>query len=440
MCAQLVAGAAVIDITPPVGTPMCGFGNRSGPAAGIHDALCASALYLGSGPQELLIITADLIGLDRASVAEVRAQINAATGIGTERIMIGCSHTHSGPTTPCLPFMGNVDQAYMHTLLRSIAGVGIMARSQAVPSALGHGREPVSVGVNRRDHTAEGVVMRPNEAGVRIPWVDVVAVDTMEGAPLARFFVHAAHAVTLGPDNLLFSADWPGAARRAVERIYGDGCTALFGQGCCGNINSDPRGDFAIAEMQGLAMAGAVVKAAEHCLKEPEVILGAAVEHINLPCFDPPSVEEAEKQLAHAREALEAEAQQSEHYKDFLRGCVSWAERLVKLAREGATGLSVPFEIQCFRIGDMALAAMPGEIFAEYALHVDATDLFSQTATVGYANGNIGYVPTAAAYPEGGYEVNRAYQYYGDTMIRPESEAMIHAAADRLLTALQPGT
>ena len=53
-----------------------------------------------------------------------------------------------------------------------------------------------------------------------------------------------------------------------------------------------------------------------------------------------------------------------------------------------------------------------------------------------YANGNIGYIPTARAYLEGGYEVDSAYRYYGLQMIGPESEAVVVRAAARLLSVL----
>jgi len=53
-----------------------------------------------------------------------------------------------------------------------------------------------------------------------------------------------------------------------------------------------------------------------------------------------------------------------------------------------------------------------------------------------YANGNIGYIPDARAYPEGGYEVDHAIRFYGDTMLAPESEKLILDSALGLLKQL----
>jgi hypothetical protein len=36
---------------------------------------------------------------------------------------------------------------------------------------------------------------------------------------------------------------------------------------------------------------------------------------------------------------------------------------------------------------------------------------------VGYANGDIGYLPPAEVYAEGGYEVNMAYKFYGSNFM-----------------------
>jgi hypothetical protein len=46
-------------------------------------------------------------------------------------------------------------------------------------------------------------------------------------------------------------------------------------------------------------------------------------------------------------------------------------------------------------------------------------------------------VPTAAAFDEGGYEVEDAIRYYGALMMKPESERLIVAEALGLLTALR---
>lgn len=434
MGTQLYAGARKIVITPPVGVDLCGWGPREGPSIGVHDDLCAAALYLRS-EVELLVITADLIGLDAGTIGRVRAGIEQATGIPGGQIMIGCSHTHSGPATPAIAGLGRVDADYMAVLERKLSGLGQMAREAAEPAALGCLREPVQMGINRRVRRGDTTVIDRNEKGVVAPYVDVVAVDSMAGTPLARLFVHAAHPVTLRPDNLRVSADWPGYAQRTVEAVYGEGCVALFGQGCCGNINSDGGQGYEVAEKQGRMVAGAVIKAAECADKQPAVTLGAASEQLLLPCQDPPPVAEAEALLAQLRQQAAAEGNWG--IRNMRAGDVVWGERLLALAQQGARGLTVAAEVQALRLGDFALVGLPGEVFVEYALALDTSAPFAQTATMGYANGCVGYVPTAAAFAEGGYEVTHAIRFYGDTMLTPACEDLLVGRARHLLRELQ---
>ena len=434
---ELIAGAASLDITPPVGVDLCGYGNRSGPSVGVADELFAKALYLEAGGRAL-IITADIIGLDYASVATVREQIAGATALSPDEIMIGCSHTHSGPGTPCLPTLGSTDEAYFPVLLRRLAAVGELAVTRAADAWVGHSREHADVGINRRQswgtEPSDGTARGPH-----IEHVDVLAVNGVHG-PVARLFVHPAHGVTLGGDNLLISADWMGYAQRYIERLD-PGVVALFGQGCCGNINSEPRGSFEIAEAQGRSMAGAVLKAAElaHCTRNTTVAV--ARETYPLPCFDPPPLAEAEETLADAEQKLHDHPDANHGHRMYLEGMVKWARWLAEASRDGATGLQIAYETQGIRVGDFALIGLPGEVFVEYAMQIAARSAFQQTAVMSYTNGTPGYIPTAAAHQYGGYEIEGAYRFYcgGYTMVRPDAERLILDAADavlrRLLTA-----
>ena len=85
----------------------------------------------------------------------------------------------------------------------------------------------------------------------------------------------------------------------------------------------------------------------------------------------------------------------------------------------------------------MALVAYPGEMFVDYQLTLDRESPFSKTLTLAYSNGCIGYVPTAAAYEIGGYEVTMAYRYYGTLMITSACEELIKQATLEMLSHLK---
>jgi hypothetical protein len=85
----------------------------------------------------------------------------------------------------------------------------------------------------------------------------------------------------------------------------------------------------------------------------------------------------------------------------------------------------------------VAIVAMAGEVFVRIGQEVVRRSPFPHTVALGYSNGLLGYVPTADAYPLGGYEVDDAYRYFGTLMIAPESERLILAGVDRLLTQIR---
>ena len=95
--------------------------------------------------------------------------------------------------------------------------------------------------------------------------VSVIRVDDLAGNTLSTIFSYGCHAVTMGPRSKLASSDFPGEARRIIEKTNGG--TAIFLQACGGNIN--PIGGIGYEEdcrdtknRVGTMLAGEVIKIA----------------------------------------------------------------------------------------------------------------------------------------------------------------------------------
>jgi hypothetical protein len=89
----------------------------------------------------------------------------------------------------------------------------------------------------------------------------------------------------------------------------------------------------------------------------------------------------------------------------FLRYAYPWRPRL----RPGPDGRpEFPMEVQVLRIGDLALVAHAAETFTEIGQAIKEGSPAPHTLFAGYSNGCVGYVPTARAHAEGGYEVEQA--------------------------------
>ena len=86
--------------------------------------------------------------------------------------------------------------------------------------------------------------------------------------------------------------------------------------------------------------------------------------------------------------------------------CLGRAERALAIVKAGITTSDA--EVQVIGLGDVALVAVPGEYFVEFGLQIKAASEAPITLVVELANGSIGYIPTAEALAEGGYEGSSA--------------------------------
>lgn len=472
--AELRAGVAKVCITPPVGTWQGGYGARVQPSEGIHDDLYARALVLDDGAgTRAAVVGVDVVGLPHALVDAARQRAEAAAGIPAGNVALCTSHTHGGPATRTYAdFRLQPDQDYLQVLEKHLAGAVAAAARNLRPAAIRLGRGQAGFNVNRRLRTPEGTVMRPNPEGPVDRDVLVLRVDALDdvgsqfsapgpeagatrnqelgtrnpasGAPLAVLFRYTCHATAMGGQNYLITADYPGAAAAFVERAYHGQTVALFLQGCAGNVRpflSRMEGGFRSADWAELARIGrelgaATIAAAEGAAARDGAVqpLAVAGKTILLPFDSPPPAAELRRLLDDGQWSDGRGLTQAER---------SWAERTLERATAGTLPPGNQAEVQVFRLGPAWLVTLPGEVFVEIGWRV--RDAVAAAAGVppdnvivaAYTNGSVGYVPTAAAIPEGGYEVT-AYRHSGwPACYVPQAEELLAQTAAELAAALR---
>lgn len=428
------AGVSEADITPPLGVWMCGYAFRPKGCTGIHDPLYVRALVVDDGDTRLGIVAMDLIGLDFDLVDLVRQQVASETGIPPEGLMLNATHTHGGPNVRAFNTMGSRDAAYTDVLVRKIAGTVKQASEQMRPAQFVYGRAPVQLGINRRERrAADGrMVIGHNYGGPVAPWVDVVGVLDARGTPFALLFSHACHGTTLGGDNLQITADFCEAAYAKIRASSQGMVMPFFLQGCAGNINPHPRGSFEHARMHGTALADAALEAMAKAsaLKDPLVSFEAS--SVELPLVPPPPLEVCDRNIADWQEKLQEEERTGDAGRILhAQGMLDYA-RYERSMAEGKAELKTNFTLQLINLHGVRILGMPAEVFVQYALDFDQQSN-GPVITLGYTNGVHGYLPTAADYELGGYEVEIAHRYYGTLMFTPECERIVRQAAYRLL-------
>lgn len=84
----LRAGAAKIDITP-------GAGQLPERFLGVADRIHVRALVVDDGQTHAALVSVDVIGLTTEVWQEVARRVDVEAGVGTDRLLLFASHTHS---------------------------------------------------------------------------------------------------------------------------------------------------------------------------------------------------------------------------------------------------------------------------------------------------------------------------------------------------------
>ena len=436
---QLKAGVARCVVTPPLGSPLVGFADR-GHATGCHDELTATALVLESGNLRVAIIACDLLYIRGA--AQLKQAISAATDIPPERVLLTASHTHYGPAlegeqesaAALVPSDKRpLVAAYRQNLSLALTGIVVAACERLTDAAIGSAEGSAYIGINRREKLPDGSIILGNNAdGPCDRRVLITRVDNADGRPLAVLLNTACHAVSLGSECTEITADFPGVARELIERETG--ATCLFLQGAAGNINPTLMGwDWTYARRLGLSLGAEGARLFWTAKPERPSSLVFAGETQLLPALMPASLAEAQAQVAQLQAELSGPGSEQSLGQTWTQWRLTRALRAADaLAGSGALP-PVRAELAAMRIGDqLAMITSPGEVFTELGQAIVAQSPFAATIFSGYTNEAIGYVPTPAAYPEGGYEVTHS------CYVASEAAGQLEDSSTRLLGALVP--
>lgn len=449
---RLSAGAATSNITPPLGQLIVGNWTPV-PATHVRDELYARCLVLENGDTRVAIVVADNVGIPRRVLDEAKRLARQQSGIPVERILISATHTHSATTargTDADEASEPLD-AYQTFLARRIADGIQRAINNLEPARVGWGRGSLPQQVfNRRWFMKPGphldnpfggtdkVRMNPpagspdllKPAGPTDPEIRFLSVSSESGRPIALLANYSLHYVG-GVPNGHVSADYFGAFARRMARLVasdapdsrGREFVPMLSNGTSGDINNiDFRGgqkrlpDYVRMELVANHVAAEVFSALQGLEYKDSVPLAVIQRELTLETRRPsPAL------IAWAREILaRPEGTPSRYPRERI-----YAERTLRMAGMPPR-IDVP--LQALRIGDLAVVAIPFEVFVEIGLELKARSPFPDTFVVSLANGAHGYLPTAAHHELGGYET-----WLGTNQVEVQAAAKI---ADTLLQML----
>lgn len=421
-----------VDATPPVGSalaydPMTNSWDLSLRARGI--------VLLGAG-DPIVLCAIDWIGIGNEANDAFRQGLADAADTTRERVAVHTLHQHDAPgcdfpAEKILTEYGcglrRYEGDFARVLIQRLQDAVSAALEKAQPvTHVGTGEAQVyEVASNRRILGEDGRVramrftacadpaLRAEPEGVTDPMVSVLSLWN-DDQPLAVLSYYACHPQSYYRTGIA-NPDFPGVARFTRQLAVPDALHVHF-DGAGGNIGAGKYNDGSHENRGKLAerLADGMRRAWERTQREPLSADAVAwqVEPVALPPAPHLSVE-----------TLDAALKQKDAPDKFQAN----AARLAWLRRCQA-GRQI--DVACLTLGRARVLHLPGELFVEYQLAAKAArpDLF--IAMAAYGDYGAGYIGTAEAYAQGGYETGP-----DASNVAPEAESVLMAAIRKLLDA-----
>ena len=417
------AGAATSNITPQLGELIVG-GWAPIPARHIHDELHARCLLLNDGETTIGFVICDNVGIPREVFDAARAMVREQTDLDVDRLLMASTHTHSATTARGESKVAEVAELtkYQQFLAERIADGVRRAAIQMVPARIGWGtvNEPSEV-FNRRWFVTDPemranpfggkdeVRMNPTRASAALvrpagpvdPEISFISVQSKAGRPIALLANYSLHYVG-GVEGGDVSADYFGYFANMIgEHLLTAGqhppFVGILTNGTSGDVNNinfqeKPPQHEPYEKMQIVAekVASKVAEAATHIQWHDWVKLDSARTDLTLQVRQP--TQEMQQYLDGIPNRPEKDRKAHEEI---------YAERISHIVA-GPKQVNVP--LQVLRIGDLAIHAIPFEVFTEIGLELKENSPFAEAFTIELANGSYGYLPTPAQHKLGGYE------------------------------------
>ncbi len=441
------------------------------PRASVHDPLYAKALVLDDGDTQVAIIAMDVVAIGGICdisdefLPELRARIEAETGLPGANVLVNASHTH--PAGPLLV-------EHTEQVERTLDAVRRAAESMVeVTVGAGSGHEDRWI-INRTLRTTDGRGWTIRQANPCPPDDEVAGLgpidpesallrgDRVDGSPLAVLYNYACHPLRGVPGGAI-TANYPGFASEVIEECLGGEAMALFVQGAGGDVTEvtykdfdHPRDSAPLGRMLGLSTLRALGD-----IETADATLDVVCEIIRLPRRQdvPERVAELE---AEQQKLLQSMVGSTLNFRSFLplflkyelnpeypadyswrymqaeaRGSnelealddlnranldkyMSNIRAMEKLARlqsnigtlrrhEAINAESgedeIDAEVQGIRIGDSVFITSPAELLCQIGLDLKEFSPHEHTFVAPFSNGYMHYGPPAEEYALGGYEV-----------------------------------
>lgn len=412
----VLVGTGVREITPATGADMAGSIGRV-VSTGVAAPLYARSMMIVSNGKKLVFCSVDVIMIPNDILRSIVRRVGEKLGIPDDSVMIGATHTHNGPVIrPLNDESIPAGEAYERFLEDQIIGSIEAANGSLVPARIGIGvEEESSLVFNRRLKRPDGRIAMNfsqrtglrdfNADGPVDPDIFLIQAEDEAGNPLGLIVNYPLHNNAGG--GKLLHPDISGFLERQLQSRLKTDVPLLFFAGASGDVNW--------IDFRKLHQVGG--------MEEANRIAGVLADRLLL--MRGAMTMRDEWRLDSIRETVsipERPLLQTDYTDDGCFGESPAFSRFYAQIREQLAGRTEwpvhTFDITAFRIGDTVWISNPAELFVGLGLLVKNNSPFGaqKTCLCTLTNGFAGYVPTAEAFEEGGYEVKRTlYTSFLDT-------------------------
>ena len=418
------AGAATACITPHLGVRLGGPIAPMTSVSHVHDDLFARCLALEAGGTPVAIVVCDLKFASAVVFDEAKRLVREHAGLPGSRVLIASTHTHSAPRVIGAG-QDDPEAGYVRFAARRIADSVRLALNRLAPARVGWGfgskpemvfnrrwfMKPGAVPANPFGERNDQVRMNPVDsipdlvkpAGPADPEVAVLSVQHADGRPLALLANYGLHYVggfRLGD----ISADYFGMFATRVAGLLqcadqDPPFVAIMSNGASGDVAGvdwshppPPSPDYARMRVVADALAAEVLRVRQTIEHRGETELAMVQQDVDCAVRRPDA-----SRLAWAREIWATANSKDERT---LGRSEKYAREAVLLA---AYPPVVALTLQALRIGELAIASCPCEVFAETGLAIKRESPL-RCFVIELANDYRGYLPPARHHALGGYE------------------------------------
>jgi hypothetical protein len=418
------------DVTPPLEHPLCG--GWIEPVRGVDDPLKALGVVLLGAGKPVVLCVVDWCGLRNEAFRIWRQALADAAHTTPEHVSLHTVHPHNAPFADVeaqkliaaakAPKSLDLDyyadcvnrsgEALKAALLRAVPFTHVGTGSAKVDQVASNRRIVVDGKVKFTRYSAtKSEEVRNEPEGLIDPFLRTLSFWDGD-KPLAALHSYACHPMSYYGDGMV-SADFCGLARQKRQdedpRVF-----QVYFNGCGGNVTAGKYNDGAKANRPVLRdrIHSAIVEAWKDTKRIEVKGWEWRFEPVKLPPRKEPSFgEEMNRQALADPKATPAKRNNAAFQ-------LAWLKRI-----------DTPIEVNCLDFeGKVLTLHLPGECFVEYQLAAQQMRPDAAVHVIAYGDDGPGYVPTARAYLEGGYEPTVA-------LSGPDSEAILLKTMRKLLKA-----